>query len=627
DPRGYKRRPRDDFENPEFFKYEKEFRQNKEIEYVKTIEIEHDLFLMPKEYSLAHCVAEDMNMGSGIAVQFRRDFKKVDQLLNQRQKTGGLAVLQDYDRYIYYLVTKRYSSGKPTYATLFASLQKLKQHIIENRVAKLAMPRIGCGLDRLEWENVKYMIEFVFRDVDVEIRICNLQPIEGSPQIRHKNCRVTNVDYPIQRIEEGTIIVYLSSEDGEISEEMNLLNEKFNFLNEFRYSRKSKGRVVYFNRNENYLLCGCIVKRIETDPIDFESFQTCIYDIQKTNKKYSFYYIGFQAIRDEDTIVNYKIMNILRNAMRDVEVYICWPGDLQHMIVKDRFSDYNPKTSAEKYTPDRKDTTDNWRNNSSSTQNRNRVETEQETRLYQQKIGMMTVKSNINNYLGELLQQKQKEGGLAVLEDGSDYLYCLVIKQSPSSAPTSSMVFSSIQKMRDHAMSSRVKKIVIPQMVKCSKDTFNWSEVKCMLEYLFQKRNIDIFVAPFQQVKQKNKLTHVKSALHQMKPSSIIIYLASEDGYVSEEILSLDKRFKLVAIFKNSKKYLGDVIQYKPDENYVLYGCVVKKVQTDSVDFVALQQCILKINESNNKAEKFSNVGIQAVNDNDEAINLKIITV
>lgn len=34
-------------------------------------EQEGDLFQLGDEYSLAHCVAEDMNMGSGIAVTFR----------------------------------------------------------------------------------------------------------------------------------------------------------------------------------------------------------------------------------------------------------------------------------------------------------------------------------------------------------------------------------------------------------------------------------------------------------------------------------------------------------------------------------------------------------------------------
>ena len=41
-------------------------------------------------------------------------------------------------------------------------------------ITKLAMPLIGCGLDKLEWNRVKDVIEDVFDDTDVEILICYL---------------------------------------------------------------------------------------------------------------------------------------------------------------------------------------------------------------------------------------------------------------------------------------------------------------------------------------------------------------------------------------------------------------------------------------------------------------------
>jgi len=34
-------------------------------------EIDKDIFKLSKEYSLAHCVAEDLRMGAGIAVDFK----------------------------------------------------------------------------------------------------------------------------------------------------------------------------------------------------------------------------------------------------------------------------------------------------------------------------------------------------------------------------------------------------------------------------------------------------------------------------------------------------------------------------------------------------------------------------
>ena len=43
-----------------------------------------------------------------------------------------------------------------------------------NATTKLAMPKIGCGLDRLDWDEVYDIICEVFEDTDVEILICEL---------------------------------------------------------------------------------------------------------------------------------------------------------------------------------------------------------------------------------------------------------------------------------------------------------------------------------------------------------------------------------------------------------------------------------------------------------------------
>lgn len=113
---------------------------------------------------------------------FRRDFKEVGNLLAQRQKQGGLAVLENQTkegkRYIYYLVTKTFSTGKPTYQHFWSSLKKMRDHIRKNKVTKLAIPRLGCGLDRLEWSRVKSMIEYLFKNIDdMDIVICNFQQV------------------------------------------------------------------------------------------------------------------------------------------------------------------------------------------------------------------------------------------------------------------------------------------------------------------------------------------------------------------------------------------------------------------------------------------------------------------
>lgn len=39
-------------------------------------------------------------------------------------------------------------------------------------IHKIAMPTIGCGLDRLQWDKVSEIIKEVFKDSDLEILVC-----------------------------------------------------------------------------------------------------------------------------------------------------------------------------------------------------------------------------------------------------------------------------------------------------------------------------------------------------------------------------------------------------------------------------------------------------------------------
>lgn len=95
-------------------------------------EIEGDLFSAPNAYSLAHCVAADLKMGAGIAVAFKQKFGEVDKLRAQGAKAGGLAVLKDDNRFIYYLISKNNTYKKPTYQDLYLSLNAMKQHMVRN---------------------------------------------------------------------------------------------------------------------------------------------------------------------------------------------------------------------------------------------------------------------------------------------------------------------------------------------------------------------------------------------------------------------------------------------------------------------------------------------------------------
>lgn len=133
-----------------------------------------DLFTMPQGYYLAHCISSDFALGAGIAKTF-------DSVYNMRFK-----LFRSYDNYeyrggealpidnVFNLVTKDKYWHKPTYDSVRAALESMKEWMDYMSVTKLAMPKIAAGLDRLSWGQVYDIICEVFEKTDVEIVICEL---------------------------------------------------------------------------------------------------------------------------------------------------------------------------------------------------------------------------------------------------------------------------------------------------------------------------------------------------------------------------------------------------------------------------------------------------------------------
>lgn len=132
-----------------------------------------DLFSKKDEYWLAHCISADFALGKGIALQFNEHFNMKNKLLNEfsfKWDNEGYCLIAE-NTPVFNLVTKKRCWNKPTYETLRQALVSMKEKMIELNVKKVAMPLIGCGLDKLEWDKVKTMIEEIFDD-NVEIIVC-----------------------------------------------------------------------------------------------------------------------------------------------------------------------------------------------------------------------------------------------------------------------------------------------------------------------------------------------------------------------------------------------------------------------------------------------------------------------
>lgn len=134
-------------------------------------ERQQDLFELVEDYSLAHCISADARMGKGIAVQFRERFDLQSLQEQARQEPLEIGKCYPVGRTLN-LVTKAKFSNKPTYLSLTQAVESMRTVCEEQGITRLAMPRIGCGLDRLKWEKVSIIIQNTFADMDIEIVVC-----------------------------------------------------------------------------------------------------------------------------------------------------------------------------------------------------------------------------------------------------------------------------------------------------------------------------------------------------------------------------------------------------------------------------------------------------------------------
>lgn len=137
-----------------------------------------DLFSVPDDYYLAHCISADFGMGKGIVVEFNKKFdmkrklqSKYPDYINEwhRKRYEGDCILEDK---VLNLITKERYFHKPTYNSLTTALAVCCVTCEKNNIKKIAMPIIGCGLDRLQWNKVSEIIKEVFTDTDIEILVC-----------------------------------------------------------------------------------------------------------------------------------------------------------------------------------------------------------------------------------------------------------------------------------------------------------------------------------------------------------------------------------------------------------------------------------------------------------------------
>ena len=134
-----------------------------------------DLFakeIISSGYALCHCISSDFALGAGIAKQFAKMGvkKQLCEKFPKQWNGRGYCLITETNGIIAgNLVTKERYFHKPTLETLRQSLEDLRRQALEMKLQRLAMPKIGCGLDKLEWIDVCEIIQEVFAEMNISI--------------------------------------------------------------------------------------------------------------------------------------------------------------------------------------------------------------------------------------------------------------------------------------------------------------------------------------------------------------------------------------------------------------------------------------------------------------------------
>ena len=124
------------------------------------VEVHGDIF--QSEYlglpncMLAHCISSDYALGAGIAKKIEERFriKHILKEFGSRSYPDCLATGK-----ILNLVTKDRYWMKPNYESFTDAIIQARNHCLANGIDCLIMPKIGCGLDKLNWNMCRSIIE------------------------------------------------------------------------------------------------------------------------------------------------------------------------------------------------------------------------------------------------------------------------------------------------------------------------------------------------------------------------------------------------------------------------------------------------------------------------------------
>ena len=128
--------------------------------------------ILQQPHSIGHCISADAEMSKGFADFLSQQIHGLrDACRRTKLFTGQIFPFWDQtgNRYIYNLVTKTNYSEKPNLRTLSLTLEEMKSHARLHGISTIAIPKIGCVLDQMNWQEVVKLLRDIFAYSNIRV--------------------------------------------------------------------------------------------------------------------------------------------------------------------------------------------------------------------------------------------------------------------------------------------------------------------------------------------------------------------------------------------------------------------------------------------------------------------------
>ena len=138
------------------------------------IQILNDETIIQANTAIAHCISADAKMSKGFAETICRRVNGLQKFCRKAKTNVGSALPYwhpESNNFIYNLVTKSKFFKKPTLDNPRISLENMRGHDLLNNTTTISLPKIGCGLDKLQWTDVFKLIQdtFIYSGIQIQI--------------------------------------------------------------------------------------------------------------------------------------------------------------------------------------------------------------------------------------------------------------------------------------------------------------------------------------------------------------------------------------------------------------------------------------------------------------------------